>query len=84
MGLRPEHLQIAENPKDKQLTMKVTLTESLGADLLVYGTLSDSNQQMTLRVEGHVVVEDGASLPLTIDTKNIHLFDRETEKRIES
>ncbi|NGN96860.1 sn-glycerol-3-phosphate import ATP-binding protein UgpC [Grimontia sp. S25] len=84
IGLRPEHLQIAENPDNKQLTMKVTLTESLGADLLVYGTLGDSDQQMTLRVEGHVVVEDGASLPLNIDTKNIHLFDRETEKRIES
>ncbi|WP_325892558.1 sn-glycerol-3-phosphate ABC transporter ATP-binding protein UgpC [Grimontia sp. NTOU-MAR1] len=84
IGLRPEHLQIAENPKDKQLTMKVTLTESLGADLLVYGTLADSDQQMTLRVEGHVVVEDNTSLPLTIDAKNIHLFDRETEKRIES
>lgn len=84
IGLRPEHLQIAENPDYKQLTMKVTLTESLGADLLVYGTLGDSDQQMTLRVEGHVVVEDGASLPLTIDTKNIHLFDKETEKRIES
>ncbi|CZF79146.1 sn-glycerol-3-phosphate import ATP-binding protein UgpC [Grimontia celer] len=84
IGLRPEHLQITENPEEKQLTMKVTLTESLGADLLVYGTLADSDQQMTLRVEGHVVVEDGASLPLTIDTKNIHLFDRETEKRIES
>nr|WP_232313350.1 hypothetical protein [Enterovibrio coralii] len=63
--------------------MDVTLTESLGADLLVYGTLSGTSLTMTLRLEGHVHVEDGSTLPLTIEDKNIHFFDRETEKRIE-
>ncbi|MDD1780885.1 sn-glycerol-3-phosphate import ATP-binding protein UgpC [Enterovibrio sp. ZSDZ35] len=83
VGLRPEHLQISETPETQLLSMDVTLTESLGADLLVYGTLSGTSITMTLRLEGHVVVEDGATLPLTIENHNIHLFDRETEKRIE-
>lgn len=82
IGLRPEHLQIADDAANKQLSMKVILTESLGADLLVYGTVAGSDQQLTLRVEGHVVVEDNAVLPLTIEPHNIHLFDRETEKRL--
>ncbi|MDD1793062.1 sn-glycerol-3-phosphate import ATP-binding protein UgpC [Enterovibrio sp. ZSDZ42] len=82
IGLRPEHLQIADNPANKQLSMDVILTESLGADLLVYGNVSGTEHQITLRVEGHIVVEDGATLPLTIDSHNVHLFDKDTEKAL--
>ncbi len=82
VGLRPEHLQIAENPDDKMISMTVTLTESLGADLLIYGVLAGTTHEMTLRVEGHVKVDDNATLPLTISENNIHLFDKDTEKRL--
>ncbi|MGF1766299.1 sn-glycerol-3-phosphate import ATP-binding protein UgpC [Enterovibrio makurazakiensis] len=82
IGLRPEHLQIADDPANKQLSMDVILTESLGADLLVYGNVSGTEHQITLRVEGHIVVEDGATLPLTIDSHNVHLFDKDTEKAL--
>ncbi|MBE1274564.1 sn-glycerol-3-phosphate ABC transporter ATP-binding protein UgpC [Enterovibrio baiacu] len=82
VGLRPEHLQIAENPDDKMISMTVTLTESLGADLLIYGVLVGTTHEMTLRVEGHVKVDDNATLPLTISENNIHLFDKDTEKRL--
>ncbi|WP_199449669.1 sn-glycerol-3-phosphate import ATP-binding protein UgpC [Vibrio harveyi] len=83
LGLRPEHLQISlDNP---WLQVEVELIESLGADLLLYcRTEGGDSQKLVVRVEGHTPIQIGDKLGLDIKPKHVHLFDANTEKRIES
>lgn len=81
IGLRPEHLKVTEKD-DALFTMTVTLTESLGADLLVYGYLDKGEHPVTVRLEGHVPVKEGDVLPLTISAHNIHVFDADSGLRL--
>lgn len=82
VGLRPEHLKVVDTNK-ALFTMTVTLTESLGADLLVYGHIRGTDSLLTLRLEGHTKVKEGDQLPLTIAAHNLHVFDGEHGKRLD-
>ncbi|WP_281188253.1 sn-glycerol-3-phosphate import ATP-binding protein UgpC [Vibrio harveyi] len=83
LGLRPEHLQISQD--NPWLQVEVELIESLGADLLLYcRTEGGDSQKLVVRVEGHTPIQIGDKLGLDIKPKHVHLFDANTEKRIES
>ncbi|MFZ3531270.1 sn-glycerol-3-phosphate import ATP-binding protein UgpC [Vibrio harveyi] len=83
LGLRPEHLQISQD--NPWLQVEVELIESLGADLLLYcHTEGGDSQKLVVRVEGHTPIQIGDKLGLDIKPKHVHLFDANTEKRIES
>ncbi|OOE33014.1 sn-glycerol-3-phosphate ABC transporter ATP-binding protein UgpC [Salinivibrio kushneri] len=81
VGLRPEHLKVV-SADQASFTLAVTLTESLGADLLVYGHITDTDSFITLRLEGHSKVVEGDKLPLTISPDDLHVFDNEQGKRL--
>ncbi|WP_219812016.1 sn-glycerol-3-phosphate import ATP-binding protein UgpC [Vibrio jasicida] len=82
LGLRPEHLQI--NQDKPWLQVEVELIESLGADLLLYcRTEGGDSQKLVVRVEGHTPIQIGDKLGLDIKPKHVHLFDANTEKRID-
>ncbi|MGR5443400.1 sn-glycerol-3-phosphate import ATP-binding protein UgpC [Vibrio jasicida] len=82
LGLRPEHLQI--NQDKPWLQVEVELIESLGADLLLYcRTEGDDSQKLVVRVEGHTPIQIGDKLGLDIKPKHLHLFNANTEKRID-
>ncbi|MFV8407931.1 sn-glycerol-3-phosphate import ATP-binding protein UgpC [Vibrio harveyi] len=83
LGLRPEHLQISQDTP--WLQVEVELIESLGADLLLYcHTEGGDSQKLVVRVEGHTPIQIGDKLGLDIKPKHVHLFDANTEKRIDS
>ncbi|MGR5109296.1 sn-glycerol-3-phosphate import ATP-binding protein UgpC [Vibrio jasicida] len=82
LGLRPEHLQI--NQDKPWLQVEVELIESLGADLLLYcRTEGGDSQKLVVRVEGHTPIQIGDKLGLDIKPKHLHLFNVNTEKRID-
>ncbi len=82
LGLRPEHLQI--NQDKPWLQVEVELIESLGADLLLYcRTEGGDSQKLVVRVEGHTPIQIGDKLGLDIKPKHLHLFNANTEKRID-
>ncbi|CAH1604545.1 sn-glycerol 3-phosphate ABC transporter ATP binding subunit [Vibrio jasicida] len=82
LGLRPEHLQI--NQDKPWLQVEVELIESLGADLLLYcRTEGGDSQKLVVRVEGHTPIQIGDKLGLDIKPKHVHLFNANTEKRID-
>ncbi|UQA52515.1 sn-glycerol-3-phosphate import ATP-binding protein UgpC [Vibrio sp. ED002] len=82
LGLRPEHLQISQD--NPWLQVEVELIESLGADLLLYcRTEGGDSQKLVVRVEGHTPIQIGDKLGLDIKPKHLHLFNANTEKRID-
>jgi len=82
LGVRPEHLELATGA-DKALPLTVTLVEHLGADTLVHGHFGEDQTDLTLRQSGVQSVKAGDVLPVSIVKENIHIFDPQTERRID-
>ncbi len=82
LGLRPEHLEIASDAVGA-LPLNVTLVEHLGADTLIHGHFGDAKTDLTVRCSGTQTVKAGEQLPITVTRDHIHLFDPQTERRID-
>ncbi|MEO9386358.1 sn-glycerol-3-phosphate import ATP-binding protein UgpC [Chromobacterium phragmitis] len=80
VGLRPEHLPAAGDG-GQALSLRVDSVEMLGADNYVYGLLAGQNVVARL-AHGHRP-EPGSRLEVTVRAEALHLFDAETQRRIE-
>ena len=80
VGLRPEHL--LGDGGAAPLTLTVELAEMLGADTVVHGRLEANGPLVLARLPGTIRAQPGERLPLTIAPEHIHLFDRESGKRV--
>lgn len=87
IGIRPEHLSAA-SPDRADLTLKIAAVETLGADTLVHGSIAGTgidgapNTGFAARLPGNSRVTEGETLPLRVADGALHLFDRQSEKRI--
>jgi sn-glycerol 3-phosphate transport system ATP-binding protein len=79
LGVRPEHLVVYGGAAS--LTVTVELAEMLGADTIVHGRLSDGTL-LQARLPGATRAAPGERLPLALDPHQLHLFDRESGKRV--
>ena len=72
VGIRPEHLQIAEGG----IAVEVDFVEELGADTYLYGTTAESqaSHSVVARVPGNTEVQRGARLSLGFDAADLHFF----------
>jgi sn-glycerol 3-phosphate transport system ATP-binding protein len=79
VGIRPEHLlPYANGP----LELEIEMAEPLGADTLLHGHAGAVRELMTIRLPGLVLAKPGEKRRFNIDSKNIHLFDQQSGKRI--
>ncbi len=92
LGIRPEYITIAsrtfavnaEEAKDNfaQLLMKVEVIEPLGREMLLRGTLIDSNVTITLNARPTWQGKKGDCLSVQLDLDQIFFFDGATGKTI--
>jgi sn-glycerol 3-phosphate transport system ATP-binding protein len=79
VGIRPEHLlPYANGP----LELEIEMAEPLGADTLLHGHAGAVRELMTIRLPGLVLAKPGEKRRFNIDSKNLHLFDQQSGKRI--
>ncbi|WP_108462998.1 ABC transporter ATP-binding protein [Devosia naphthalenivorans] len=76
LGVRPEHITIADGSGTKLADVRVDLTESLGGQTVVYATTADG-QALTIVLEGQRQFELGSTVSAYIDPARVHLFDAE-------
>ena len=89
VGIRPEHLVTADG-KAADLTLRVELVETLGADTLAHGALAGSeslvsgeaNRVLTVRLPGRAEVKEGDEVPLRVTEGALHLFDGASGKAL--
>ncbi len=79
IGLRPEHLAIAESGA---LKLKVELVEMLGADTIAHGKLGGEGGMVLARLPGTVRIAPGEAVPLGIAPEHVHLFDAASGRRL--
>jgi len=82
LGIRPEHCDLA-GERAGMMHLKVDHVEILGADTLVYGHFGEDKTRLTVRLPAMHPFEKNTILPLVVSSKNIHIFDKESGKRIE-
>lgn len=78
MGIRPEHITIGAN--ESQLTAEVEVVEPTGPHLLV--SLYVHGSMITAYADKHAALAPGQSVPVRLDPAGIHIFDKQTERRI--
>ncbi len=89
MGIRPEHLSLAEGPGAVSpaghaiLPLRVELIEPLGAETLVHGKLDGGEAELTARVDGEAPVKAGTTMRFAVEPRHLHLFDRTTGARLQ-
>ncbi len=80
IGIRPEHIS-PDRGAPGALMVTVELAEMLGTDTIVHGRLGDGTLLLA-RLPGTMQAKPRERLPLAVDARQLHLFDRETGKRI--
>ncbi len=83
LGIRPEHFELADGNAG-MLNLRVSHVETLGADTLVHGYLGEEDTFLTVRLPDIHHFKKDTLLPLVVPSEKLHLFDKESEKRIES
>jgi multiple sugar transport system ATP-binding protein len=74
LGIRPEHISIADGSGTKLADVRVDLVENLGGQTVVYATTADG-QALTIVLEGQRRFELGSTVSAYIDPARVHLFD---------
>ena len=88
LGIRAEDLSITSD-KDNTLSLKVSHTEELGTETLVYGDIDvdknefgESSTRLILKDSGFKTYEYDGIYNVRINPLGIHLFDSKTEESI--
>jgi len=84
LGIRPEHIfdreEVAEAPPGTSFTAQIDLIEPLGSETLVHALVG--GQAITVKVSPDTELRRGHIAELVVDTRHLHLFDRETQRAI--
>ena len=84
VGIRPEH--VTESVADQEglkarINGEVTVVEPLGHEVVIHAGLGETSVVAKLGPE--TIPAFGDRIPLAVDCDRLHLFDVETEKRLE-
>jgi multiple sugar transport system ATP-binding protein len=83
--MRPEYLRLAKDEVGgasvASLRAHARLVERLGSEILVYFDLTDST--LVAKMDSEAGVQAGDTCTLDVNMARVHLFDPETERRIQ-
>jgi multiple sugar transport system ATP-binding protein len=79
-GIRPEHLRLGNHGEGIPAT--VDLVEPIGHESIVYATSGD--EKLVVIFEPQHAPRAGETITLTVAPERVHLFDAETEARIDA
>lgn len=79
-GIRPE--DVTETNTQDALRMVVEIIEKRGSELIVYGVLENTDLPVTAKLDGRRVIVEGDVINVKFDEERLHLFDKDSEKRI--
>ncbi len=85
LGVRPEHLMVVTGavPEDSLgITFPVSAVEAVGAETFVYGPIGGTGQDIIARLPGKALLAPGTPVSVAASAEHLHLFDRQTGKRI--
>ena len=86
IGMRPEHLHVAEASGElngsAEITGELVLVEELGADALLHVRLPEGGSQIVARAEGRKPPAPGQKVTLRVQPDDVFAFHPETGARL--
>jgi len=79
IGIRPEHLEYCP-PAEAVFSILVEMTELLGADTIVHGTIGQ--RRVAARLPQHIRPKPGEKIPLRFAGEHLHFFNRQSGMRV--
>jgi multiple sugar transport system ATP-binding protein len=77
VGIRPEHLRLAEPDNADSLPARVVLTEHLGDQVLVYLSIDGAPEDLCMKLSGHAFrFRPGHNVRLNFPPEDCLLFDQ--------
>ncbi|MGY6549966.1 MAG: sn-glycerol-3-phosphate import ATP-binding protein UgpC [Roseinatronobacter sp.] len=84
LGVRPEHLHLGPpRSGDVAIPLDINLVEALGADTVVHGRVAGIAVDLLARLSGATHVTAGQRLMLYPQASELHLFDRDSGRRLD-
>jgi len=83
VGIRPEKVGLVNGvrPTHEPITATVEVVELLGSEAVFHGRVGED--VLVAKAESHRAPTLGAQVPLILDLESLHLFDAETQRRLE-
>jgi multiple sugar transport system ATP-binding protein len=83
VGVRPEAWRVVSDG-DGSLPVKVTVVEELGSDAFVHGTcdVHGTPNPLNVRMSERGGINKGDVIHVTTDPSNVHVFDKDTGRRL--
>lgn len=82
VGIRPEHIEVGGSIG---IEMQIKMTELLGTNTIVHGTVVGLDLPITVNLVGlHTISKSEKSLRLNFPEESCHLFDPDSEKRLQN
>jgi multiple sugar transport system ATP-binding protein len=83
VGLRPEDWRVA-GPGETGVETDVLLTEELGSDAYMYGTIQERGEprEVVVKLERNLRFDKGEKVRLTADSEAMHVFDKSGGARL--
>lgn len=86
LGIRPENIYVDEmhlsQMADSTVSTDVEVVEMLGAETLLYLTVTGSKNNVISKVNPRFKTVVGDKIKIALDPNRIHIFDRETEQTL--
>ena len=80
LGIRPEHVQLADASDTRAIAAKIVLVEHLGDQVLAYINVSGVNEELCMKLPGHSSkLQYGDSIHITFPREHCMLFDQTGE-----
>jgi ABC-type sugar transport system ATPase subunit len=80
IGQRVAVLWREEDHPSETMTVQVSVVEPLGSELIVHGELAKS--ELVAKLDPGVRVTPESELTLVVDSRKVHLFDRQSERSL--
>ena len=83
LGVRPEHFSACEADDPQAIHARVEVGEPLGAESFIHLSVANGDK-LVVRLVGIVQSNIGQSLSVKPNLDEVHLFDAESELRLEA
>ena len=83
LGIRPEHFLVSKTKGgENSFEMRIDQIEALGNEMNLEGCIANSEKKLVVRCFRDDSFKVGDSIFLSVASKNIHLFEKESEKTL--
>ena len=88
LGIRPDHIKLSEDSSGEALASHLSVSEMMGSEIHLHLSTSTNNNviaiipTLSLSLNQKSNLNSGEEVYITFDPKQIHLFDKETEKNL--